>query len=191
VAFDITFGPGHAASERWGWGWRYGTGTVDASGAVSARSSSGFAGSNYDGAGVGFVFDVTNEWHFFVMAELEGWAYAEAVGYWGYANAEPMFELWLRGMSPETDDLDHHYEVGIEMRAVAPIFGLVHLGTTRRTVSPTLSYSRFEGRRFGPFPPGRVFAGAGVKTYAGTTGIAVANARIESVIRAIRVVGVS
>jgi hypothetical protein len=185
MSFDITYGPGHSASEPWRWGWSYGTGTLNSAGEVSANASSVEIGSNYDGAGVGFVVDITNEWHVFVTARLSGDAFSEAYGIWGYASAEPMFQLWARGVAPATDPIDSSYEVGIGMRAVAPVFGIVNLGTQRRTVEPTLSYTLPT-----PVRPGRVFFGAGVKAYAGTTGfVAAAHSSLLSTIRSVRVVG--
>jgi hypothetical protein len=87
-------------------------------------------------------------------------------------------------MSPETRSVDAHYEVGIGMRAVAPIFGIVDLGTQTRTLTPTLSATR----QF-PIQRGPIFAGAGVKTYAGTGGFFCgANASIRTTVRSIRVV---
>ena len=175
---DVTFFP------PWGWAWRYGTGAFDAGGNVSANSSSAIVGSNFDGAGVGAVFDVTTERQLFVISRLSAVASSEAVGIWGWASAEPMFDLWLRGMSPATDVINNHYEVGIEMRAVAPVFGLVALRNQTRTAEPTLSLSR----QF-PVQPGPVFAGAGVKTYAGTGGFFCgATSSIRTVVRSIRVV---
>jgi hypothetical protein len=185
MAFDITYGPGHAASEPWRWGWAYGTGTLNSAGAVSARASSAEFGSNYDGAGVGFIVDVTTEWHIFVTARLTGLASSTAVGIWGYASAEPMFDLWARGVDPATDPIDGGYEVGIGMRAVAPIFGLVSITNQTRSAEPTLSYT-FPT----PVRPGRVFVGAGVKAYAGTGGFFCgADASISSTIRSVRAIG--
>jgi hypothetical protein len=184
MAFDVTMTRASFGG-TWPFMWRYGTGRGDPStGFVSARSSSALAGSNFDGVGFGFLVNVTRERALYVISRLRGFATSEAFGYWGYANAEPMFDLWLFGMEPSTSHINEHYEVGIGMRAVAPVFGLVALRNQTRTVEPTLLYTL-------PLPlrPGRVFAGVGVKTYAGTGGFSVANTSIESTIESIRVGG--
>jgi hypothetical protein len=182
---DVTFGPGHAVGETWPFAWSFGTGAFDpVTGAVSSRSEAFEIGSAVDGAGVGFLFNVTTERQMFVIANLTGQVQSQAVGIWGYASAEPLFDLWLFGMSPATRPVNSHYEVGLGMRAIAPVFGIVDHGTQTRTLTPTLS----DTRQF-PIQPGTIFAGAGVKTYAGAGGFFCgANASIRTTVRSIRVV---
>ena len=184
MAFDFTVTPATFGG-RWPGVWSYGTGRADTStGFVSARSSSGIATSNFDGAGVGFLLDITTERTIFVTARLRGFASSEAVSMWGYASAEPMFDLWLFGFDAATRHIVGNYQVGIGMRAVAPVVGWVQILNQTRMVEPALPVNP-------PLPlrSGRLFAGIGVKTYAGSGFLSGSNAYIESRIDAIRVSG--
>jgi hypothetical protein len=166
--------------------WSYGTGRQSSDGVVSCVSKSAEVGSNYDGAGVGFVVDLTTEWNLYVEANLHGLAHSFAAGFYGYANAEPMFHVAIVGLDPSTRELTDFWEVGVNLRAVAPVFGWVELPTRAgQLISATPNGSLSRMRR----DPGRVFVGAGVKTYAGTGGfIASANAGFRASVDLVRVV---
>jgi hypothetical protein len=166
--------------------WSYGKGQNSSNGSVSSGSESFDIGSNHDGAGVGFVVNLNTERVLFVEANLHGLASSLALGVWGYANAEPMFHVAIVGLDPSTRELTDYWEVGIELRAVAPVFGAVELPTHPGQLSsatPNGSLSRVGT------DPGRVFIGAGVKTYAGTGGaFAYAKSRIRAGVDLVRVV---
>lgn len=178
--FDITQnGPG-----GFGWGWTYGTGSGAADGSLSCNSAATEIGSNYDGAVHGLVVDVTTEQTLYVDVNLHGIGSATAVGLWGYANAEPMFDVWIIGLDPSTQEFTSEWQVGIDLRAVAPGFGWVELDNQPRAATPNGNVSRISTG------PGRVFVGGGVKTYAGTGGFgAVARSSITGFVDLIRVAG--
>lgn len=177
---DIT----RSATDGYPWYWKYGTGEVSSDGSVSCESESFEFGSNYDGAGVGFVVDVTTERGLYVDVNLHGVASSWVTSVFGYANAEPMFEVYIYGLDLATREFTNTWEVGIDLRAVAPVFGHVDLADQRRAATPNGSVSRVSRA------PGRVFVGGGVKTYAGTAvGLgATADARINATVDSIRVV---
>src|SRR5262245_41682365 len=183
MAFDITYGPAHSPSELWSWHWNYGVSSWGERGELRATSDSSVFGANHDGAGVGFLVNIVTERVLYVEFDLVSWAISQAFGIWGWANAEPMLDLWIVGVAPQTSNIAVRMQMGIEMRAVAPLFGAVDLRSHRAvwTNAAQCPIPR-------PAAPGPVFVGIGVKSYAGTGGIwCTAHADIRTTVRSLRV----